>query len=141
MKQIVWIPWKEYWDDINPAMPEIDGEELLIEKPAGLVMTPMGPYPVLGNSHPEKVFNLWVGHANFDIIHTFHDEIEQISGVEVLEIMSRYRMKVGIAKLFDEDVVLKAIDGIVQKVVTNPLQKILQQYKLNVANYDKTRTN
>lgn len=47
---------------------------------------------------PEKHFNFYLGHTNFDIEEGCPDVIEKIEGVEALKIITRYRFVVGIGK-------------------------------------------
>lgn len=51
----------------------------------------------------EKEFNLWTVHTNFYIDPNVARGIEFTEGVETLDIISPYRARVGIGRLFDEE--------------------------------------
>ena len=46
-------------------------------------------------------FDCWIGHTNFDITPTIKKSLNNIGGVEVLKIFSRYRFFIGVGKMFD----------------------------------------
>jgi hypothetical protein len=48
-----------------------------------------------------KTFNFWTGHTNFRITREIAKIVEDTNGVEVLAIISPYRMHVGIGKMFN----------------------------------------
>lgn len=53
--------------------------------------------------------NLWIGHTNFKLTKCDVDTIRKVDGVEILEILTRYRVRVGVAKLFDAATTLSKI--------------------------------
>jgi hypothetical protein len=48
-----------------------------------------------------KTFNFWTGHTNFRITRDIAQIVENTNGVEVLAIVSPYRMHVGVGKMFN----------------------------------------
>jgi len=46
-------------------------------------------------------FDCWIGHTNFDITPKIKDKLNQIPGVELLKICSRYRFFIGVGQMFD----------------------------------------
>lgn len=64
-------------------------------------MTPFGMFRVNDDMHPFKQFKLWMGHTNFNLSRPIVQIIQQVEGVELLRIISRYRFIVGIGKAFD----------------------------------------
>lgn len=46
-------------------------------------------------------FDCWIAHTNFDITPKIKDKLNQIPGVELLKICSRYRFFIGIGQMFD----------------------------------------
>ena len=60
-----------------------------------------------------KMFNFWTGHTNFSITPDVAVKIEKIEGIEVLDILTRYRFRIGIAKLFRDRNVMNKIQDIV----------------------------
>ena len=56
-----------------------------------------------------KYFKFWIGHTNFDITPKVSDIIEKIEGVEVLNIYTRYRFRIGIGHCFKDRNVMSFI--------------------------------
>ena len=109
-----WIKWKDPFfpkdedniddDDSNWDEDENEEEEDCDEPHRGnmrVVVTPMGAIPLVEQSAPNKVFNLWVAHTNFNITPEVAKIVEDTDGVETLDVFSRYRMRVGIGKMFN----------------------------------------
>ena len=46
-------------------------------------------------------FDCWIGHTNFDITPSVKKTLDEISGVEILKICSRYRFFIGVGRMFD----------------------------------------
>jgi hypothetical protein len=84
-----------------------------------VVVTPMGALPLIEQSSPNKVFNLWVAHTNFSITHEIAKTVENTEGVETLDIFSRYRMRVGIGKMFNSQEIIKQINKNLSNVINN----------------------
>jgi DNA polymerase III delta prime subunit len=61
-------------------------------------------------------FNLWIMHLNVDITPRMISAIEEIDGVETLDIISRYRARLGIAKLFPEEAIKKNVSETINKI-------------------------
>lgn len=55
-------------------------------------------------------FDCWMGHTNFDITPIIKEELNNIPGIEVLKICSRYRFFVGIGSMFNFTDVRKDIE-------------------------------
>jgi len=137
--KIGWVQWKnpyvvdsnkntnDKWDyqagDVDLDDDEDDCDEdcdNCSAKPQGnmkVVLTPMGAVPLPEHSAPQKVFNLWEAHTNFDITRNVLKIVEQVEGVETLDVFSRYRMRVGIGKMFDTKSVIRDINNNLYKVI------------------------
>ncbi len=99
---------------------EIDfGESTMIDEeveypPLGkgipLINTPFGIIPVVEHTNPAKIFNFWSGHTNFKINRAIQKLIEDVSGVETLDIWTPLRFRLGVGKLFNDMQVRHAID-------------------------------
>lgn len=74
------------------------------------IATPMGLIPYTENTSASKIFNFWIGHTNFDITKKISDTIEQVRGVETLDIFTRYRFRIAVGKAFDASAVMKDIN-------------------------------
>lgn len=86
---------------------ELDDED--DKKLPKLMITPFGPYEVNDSMNPFKRFNFFLGNTNFDMTQEVSDIIEETPGVEVLEIFTRYRFVIAVAKLFNPDEVKNLI--------------------------------
>ncbi len=126
---IAWEKWADpYCENLDEFeepdyVPEEDGQLLSppqqIQKGMKFIMTPMGVVPLAEHSVPSKVFNFWVGHTNFPITYNVRDIIENIEGVEILCIFTKYRMRIGVGKLFNS--------GKVRQHINNSLDKYLAE--------------
>jgi len=83
-------------------MKKIEWEEYKAEEEEGELRLPMKFY--------EDEFDLWYLHTNFEIKLQDVENIEQVPGVESLDIYSRYRLRIGFGKLFDRDKVKKDVE-------------------------------
>tara|TARA_R110000824_G_scaffold77249_1_gene195443 strand:+ start:11400 stop:12050 length:651 start_codon:yes stop_codon:yes gene_type:complete len=119
-KTIAWEKWEEDTPEtiIDPASfappepeqtPEFAAEELpndfydlssVFESIPKMVNTPMGWFQVNDKMSPSNQFDCWLGHSNFDITASVRDALEEIPGVEVLVILTRYRFFIGIGRMF-----------------------------------------
>lgn len=73
------------------------------------ILSPIGIIPMHESNLPGKLFNFWMGHTNFDITYEVQKTIENVEGVETLDIFTRYRFRVSIGKNFHQDDVKRAI--------------------------------
>ena len=76
-----------------------------------VISSPMGIIPYNEYSAPSKIFNFWVGHANFDITEKIAKIIEQSRGVEILDVFTRYRFRIAIGKGFQDRDVMNVINN------------------------------
>lgn len=76
-----------------------------------VLSTPMGFIPMDQTMPAGKIFNFWMGHANFNITKPIAYIIEKTDGVETLDIYTRYRFRIGVGKLFDDGDVMREINS------------------------------
>lgn len=105
----------EFLNDEDGPPTEEEAEELVnhvIKKsnPVQVIATPMGIIPYNEHTACSKIFNFWVGHTNFSITAKIAKIIEDSDGVEILDIFTRYRFRIGIGKLFEDKTVMKQIN-------------------------------
>ncbi len=114
-KQIV---WEKYYhplfgdDDKVKDEPEDAGykdkydEEL--EMP--IMMNPMlgGMLPI---PNPYKDFNLWTAYTNFPLTQGMLEEICGVYGVETLQVVTPYRIRMGVGKLFQARDVMTSVNN------------------------------
>ena len=65
-----------------------------------IMFTPLGYVPLTEHNDPEKIFDFWIGHTNFNISPGIKKVINKVEGVEILNIYTRYRFRIGVAKMF-----------------------------------------
>jgi len=125
MKRI--IKWQSQHLEINtntgkltePELEEDDDEsyeeyddEMMEKIPVQNVMsTPFGFWKIDDTMNPYKQFKMWMGHTNFSITPEIVQSIKSVPGVEVLQIMTRYRFIVGVGELFNIRDVRTTIEG------------------------------
>ena len=66
-----------------------------------------------------KELNLWIVHTRTDLSRSLYSKIDEIEGIETLDIFSRYRFRIGIGKLFDANKVKHAVQQAVSDHVQN----------------------
>lgn len=64
------------------------------------------PFMPLTNQFIEDIsmltsFDCWMGHTNFDLTPSVRKILDEVPGIEILKICSRYRFFIGIGKMFD----------------------------------------
>jgi hypothetical protein len=126
---IIWEKWinplfdntnKEIDDeDIEPYSDYEDNNETQDHRMMHMVMTPMGIIPFEEIKDCDKVFNFWTGHTNFTISKAIAKLIENIDGVETLDVFTRYRFRVGFGKAFKDGDVMNNINDTVYSKLTH----------------------
>lgn len=129
---IVWEKWSDpfgkemddaKWTDYENQIEEFDDPEMSDEdmdeledymissrKEIRVIATPMGLMPYNELTAPGKIFNFWVGHTNFNISLKVSKVIEDTPGVEILDIFTRYRFRIGVGKCFNDSETMKEIN-------------------------------
>jgi len=105
------LKWNKYDDEELDDETELLEEELLKanSKPIRVIASPLGLIPYNEHTASSKIFNFWVGHTNFNISKTIVNIIEKCEGVELLDIFTRYRFRIGIGKCFADNEVMRSI--------------------------------
>ena len=57
-------------------------------------------------------FDCWISHTNFNLTESIKNELDQIEGVEMLKIFSRYRFLIGVGRMFNFSDVRQEIESI-----------------------------
>jgi hypothetical protein len=125
--QIIWEKWIDpfgqdddvsKWTEYDDEYQEYDHDERVENSPKRskqirVIASPMGIIPYNEYSAPGKLFNFWVGHTNFNITSDIITVIEKTTGVEILDIFSRYRFRIAVGKCFnDSDIKKEIMDNI-----------------------------
>lgn len=138
---IVWEKWSDpfgkemddaKWTDYENQIEEFDDSEISDEemdeledymissrKEIRVIATPMGLMPYNELTAPGKIFNFWVGHTNFNISFKVSKAIEDTPGVEILDIFTRYRFRVGIGKCFNDSETMKEINDNIYRLLSD----------------------
>ena len=112
--------WTDYENEIDDLedVELLDGDSLISQKPIRAIATPMGIIPYNEFTAPAHIFNFWVAHTNFNISPLVAQTIEQSEGVEILDIFTRYRFRVGIGKCFNDSETMKKINDNIYNLFT-----------------------
>jgi hypothetical protein len=123
--------WNHYDDENLDEEAEFLENDLLknrLAKPVKVIASPLGLIPYNEYTASSKIFNFWIGHTNFNITKNISDTIERCEGVELLDIFTRYRFRIGIGKCFsDSDTmsnITEKINGIIDDRQTPPSTQI-----------------
>lgn len=108
--------WNDY-DDNDDYETDIEREIIKSQKQIKVIASPMGLIPYNEYTAPGNIFNFWIGHTNFNISHNISNLIKNTDGVEILDIFTRYRFRIGIGKCFDETSVKKEINNILYSYI------------------------
>ena len=81
------------------------------------IVTPFGVLPLTEKTRASNYFKLWVGHSNFKLTEDFYKVIGQQPGIEALDILTPYRFRIAVGKMFkDRDVMKDVRDKMVSHV-------------------------
>lgn len=97
-------------EDPREESPEVNQQFQKSLRQIRVMATPMGIIPFTENTASSKIFNFWVGHSNFNITKKIASIIEEISGVEALDVFTRYRFRIAIGKAFKDSCVMQTIN-------------------------------
>ncbi len=103
--------WNNYDDENMDEDTEFFNEHIkkYSNKPIKVIASPLGLIPYNEYTASSKIFNFWLGHTNFNISKNIASIIEEADGVELLDIFTRYRFRIGIGKCFDDNMIMNNI--------------------------------
>ena len=120
---IYWEKWVDAYEEQAEVLEQLAGEEEedeiyeedeeMVAKLPGLshiktIMTPFGIMPLTEHSLASTHFKFWVGHSNFKLTQNVYEVVGNTEGVETLDILTPYRFRIAIGKMFvDRDVMSK----------------------------------
>ena len=108
MEEAKWTDYENQIEDLEDM--ELIEDETIESRAIRAIATPMGIIPYNELTAPGKLFNFWVGHTNFDITPKVVAIMETTPGVEILDVFTRYRFRVGIGKCFSDSETMKLIN-------------------------------
>jgi len=112
--------WTDYDNDIQETDVLENEQNTIISKPIRVIASPLGLIPYNEHTASSKIFNFWLGHTNFNISENIKNLIENIPGVEILDIFTRYRFRIAIGKCFN--------DSETMQLITNTIEQKLNEY-------------
>ena len=81
------------------------------------IMTPFGMMPLTEQSLASNHFKFWVGHTNFKLLNAHRKTIGSVAGIETMDILTPYRFRIAVAKLFvDREVMSKVRKSLLETV-------------------------
>lgn len=95
-----------------------------------ILSTPLGSVHLDGTQESERLFNVWVGHTNFNLTDQHYSLIEPVQGVEALQPISRYRFQVAVGFAFDENKVKTSISEALVGSLRKDMLDLLHIYGL-----------
>jgi hypothetical protein len=75
-----------------------------------IITTPFGIIPINEHTASGKIFNFWTGHTNFAVTKKIADIIENTSGVETLNVFTKYRFRIAVGKAFKDSEIMRKIN-------------------------------
>ena len=106
----------EDFDEYEESLME---QEIMKHSPSHIrtIITPFVVLPITEKTRASNYFKLWVGHSNFKLTEDFYKIIGESSGVEALDILTPYRFRIAIGKMFvDRDVMKTVRDCMVEHI-------------------------
>lgn len=116
------IKWNNYDNEDLDEESELFDSNMMKSKmgrPVKVIASPMGLIPYNEYTASSKIFNFWVGHTNFSISKHISQIIEKCDGVELLDIFTRYRFRIGIGKCFGDSETMNQISDKIYKYLKN----------------------
>ena len=102
-------------DEDEEEMLNDEQEAKMARKPIPFINSTIGIIPLNEHTDITQQCALWVGHCNFDVSKPVLLAIEKIAGVEILDVFTRYRFRVGCGKMFNPSKVLREIKKVAIK--------------------------
>ena len=103
----------EDFEDYEEAL----DQDMMTHSHIRTIITPFGVLPITEKTRASSHFKLWVGHSNFKLTKDFYKIIGGSSGVEALDILTPYRFRIAIGKMFvDRDVMKTVRDCMVEHI-------------------------
>jgi len=132
---VYWEKWTDAFEEEEVAAPEFGQDESeyseedesvedifqlgSLSPPIKGYMTPFGLMPLTEQSLASTHFKFWVGHSNFKLTNVFYNVIGETLGIETLDIMTPYRFRIGIGKLFKDRTVMVNVREKMLQYITN----------------------
>lgn len=119
---------KEEDDELFDKDDSFDDDKVRREFP--FLQGPQGILPLFHGNLASANFNMWVVHTNFRLDEDVKNFINLIEGIETFELISPYRWRISIARLFNEENTKRIIED---KVITYIKARYLEK-EFNISN-------
>jgi len=103
------VKWNDYEDEDNEIYEQSEQLKNHLKKPVKVIASPLGLIPYNEYTASGKIFNFWIGHTNFNISQELVNCLEEIDGIEILDVFTRYRFRIAIGKCFTDHGVMNNI--------------------------------
>lgn len=128
-KKIAWERWIDFDEEESEEITtgdDIDNMETMKLVPI-LVRTPLGMFNPKESMAPCNMFDCWIGHTNFPLTVREKSILDNVEGIEILRIMSRYRFFIGIGKLFSLTEVRPRVELALEIGRESTIQQIMEE--------------
>ena len=139
---VYWEKWMDAFEEFQDTPPDLPNEEesyldtgfesppdhYIEESEAGVpirgVMTPYGMLPLTDDTLASRKFKFWVGHSNFRLTEDYYTVIGHTEGVETLDILTPYRFRIGVGKMFVDRTVMNEVRNKMVEHVGSKKEKV-----------------
>lgn len=87
--------FEEKMEEIDYSEPASNTQKNMAYNPIRIVSTPHGFVSLTEHSFASKHFDFWTMHYNHDITDGIAESVELCAGVETINVLTRYRMRIG----------------------------------------------
>ena len=99
----------EFSEEEESLYKELSEEEMTGFKSIKTIMTPFGMLPLTEQSLASNYFKFWTGHTNFKLLKSHINTISMVDGVETIDVLTPYRFRIAVAKLFIDRNVMASV--------------------------------
>jgi hypothetical protein len=105
-----------------------------VNSPLPVILTPLGILPIKPFNDATKMFNFWMGETNFNLGKNRRAIINNVPGVEILDVFTRYKFRIAVGNLFKFQEVRQSIEealGIKQWVMSEKVKDVIKHVSSN----------
>lgn len=99
----------EFSEEEEQLYEELSNEGMAGFKSIKTIMTPFGMMPLTEQSLASNYFKFWTGHTNFKLLKSHINTISMVDGVETIDVLTPYRFRIAVAKLFIDRNVMASV--------------------------------
>ncbi len=99
----------EFSEEEESLYKELSEEDMTGFKSIKTIMTPFGMMPLTEQSLASNYFKFWTGHTNFKLLKSHINTISMVDGVETIDVLTPYRFRIAVAKLFIDRNVMASV--------------------------------